>query len=267
MKKTALITGASSGIGMEFARVFASEQYDLVLVARREERLKELAQDLHEKHGVSVKNIISDLTEVGAARSIYQEVRDNDIVVDVLVNNAGFGGFGEFARSDLQKMTEMVQVNVAVLMQLTRLFLDDMIARKEGRILNVASMAAFVPGPLMSVYYASKAFVLSFSEAVASELKGTGVFITVLCPGPVQSEFQLVAYRENPSVTRKRRIPTAAETARFGYEAMKEKKLIAITGFTNKAIPFFVRLLPRQFLAEIARRRQELHRKTTHTAG
>lgn len=257
MKKTALITGASSGIGWEFAKIFAQHGYNLVLTARREDRLNTLKNILHKAYDVEVTCIVCDLTEKTAAEGIVDRVKRLNLTIDVLVNNAGFGVFGKFVDTDAQRLTDMIQVNVTALVQLTRLLVPGMVERKEGHILNVASMAGFVPGPLMSVYYASKSFVISFSEALCNELKNTSVHVTVLCPGPVKSEFQQVAYEKDTRAD-SAHIPTAQETAQFGFEAMQNKELFAIPGAFNRLMPFLVRVLPRSVVTHIVRSRQEL---------
>lgn len=260
--KTVLITGASSGIGLEFARIFAREGYHLVLVARREERLIQLKKELEQKHSIQVTYFICDLTVFDAADRMYQFLQYKKIQIDVLVNNAGFGLGGEFSGADLVRVTEMVQVNVTTLMRLTRLLLPDMIERREGKILNVASMAGFLPGPLSSVYYATKSFVISFSEALAYELKDNNVQVTVLCPGPVKTEFQNIAYEEDISLTNQRRIPTAQETAEYGYQALMAGKIIAIPNLYNRFILFLIRFLPRSMIVRLVYSKQATHRAT-----
>jgi short-subunit dehydrogenase len=253
----ALVTGASAGIGQEFARVLAGRHYHLVLTARREDRLRDLQKELREKFGIAVEIFVCDLTRPEAAREIFQWTKTRGIEIDVLINDAGFGDVGEFFQSNYQTITNMVQVNIMALMQLTRLFLEGMKIRNRGHVLNVGSMAGFVPGPLMSVYFATKAFVLSLSEAVAHELKDTAVRVTVLCPGPVKSEFQKVAYGEDPQVTARRMIPSSAEVARLGYEAMMRGEALAIPGLGNKVLPFLLRLTPRKVVPHFVRRRHK----------
>ena len=189
-EQTALVTGASSGIGEELAKLAAADGCNLVLVARRQERLDALARDLSVAHGVSARVITADLANRAAPRRIAEELTKGRLTIDILVNNAGLGIYGPFWERELGKELEVVQVNVVALTELTGLLLPGMISRKRGRILNVASTAAFQPGPWMAVYYATKAYVLSFSEAIAEELKGTGVTVTALCPGPTITEFQ-----------------------------------------------------------------------------
>ena len=190
---TALVTGASAGIGEEIARVHAEQGGDLILVARRQDRLDALAASIAQEHGVRVDVIAMDLSKTGAAKRLYTKVQEMGLVVDVLVNNAGLGAHGSFHESDLKRQTQMLQVNITALTELTHLFVQDMVDRGAGRILNVGSTAGFLPGPLQAVYYATKAYVNSFSQAIANELEGTGVTVTVLCPGPVATEFQEVA--------------------------------------------------------------------------
>src|SRR5271154_4231612 len=188
-RKTALVTGASFGIGTEFARIFARESYNLVLVARTADKLRQLASELEKAHGTRSLILATDLTDPGASAYVLDQTTRSDIQIDVLVNNAGFGQYGKFAENDLEECLRQIQLNITTLTHLTRLYLPAMIERKTGKILNVASTAAFQPGPLMAVYYATKAYVLHFSEALANELNGTGVTVTCLCPGATVTEF------------------------------------------------------------------------------
>src|SRR5437763_5216148 len=188
-RAVALITGASSGIGLDLAKLFAQGGHDLVLVARNEEGLRAVAADC-EKSGVKADVLAKDLSNAKAAQEIFDELSARQVAVDVLVNNAGFGSHGPFVQTDLNHEVGMIQVNIVALIQLTRLFLPEMIQRKSGKIMNVASMAGFVAGPYMSVYYATKAFVLSHSIALAQEVKGSGVIVSALCPGPTKTDFQ-----------------------------------------------------------------------------
>ena len=188
--KTVLITGASSGIGYELTKLFARDRYNLVLVARSESKLQQIASELTQQFGVTVKFITKDLALSTSPIEIWQELQTEGIAIDILVNNAGFATYGLFTETELQAELNMMQLNMATLTHLTKLFLQEMFPRKTGKILNIASTAAFQPGPLMAVYYATKAYVLSFSEALANELQGTGITVTVLCPGPTASGFQ-----------------------------------------------------------------------------
>src|SRR3981189_1482485 len=195
--KTALITGASGGIGYELAKLFAGDHCNLVLVARNAERLSQIAGELAGQFGIKVKTVALDLGALPAPKFLFDDLQREGISVEILVNNAGFGVFGEFAQMPEEEILGQLQLNITALTELCRLFLPPMVARCRGKIMNVASTAAFQPGPLMAVYYASKAYVLSFSEAIANELKGTGVTVTALCPGPTESEFQKRAHIEN----------------------------------------------------------------------
>jgi len=246
MKKTALITGASSGIGLEFARIFAANNCNLVVTARNESKLNELAKELEEKHKRKVTVIAKDLADKNAPQEIYDELKRKNIEVEYLINNAGFGGYGKFNNTDWKHEEEMVQVNITSLMHLSKLFVQDMLKRNSGRILNVASVAAFQPGPLMSVYYASKAFVVSFSEAMSFELKDTNVTVTALCPGPTESNFHHRANIKQSKLTTGRHIPSSYEVALVGYNAMMKGKMTVIEGFTNKLLRFASWILPKK---------------------
>jgi uncharacterized protein len=253
-----LVTGASSGIGREIARLAAADGHPLVLVARSAGRLEELAAELEAGHGVASAVVAADLTDPGAPRRIHGECERLGVAVEVLVNNAGFGGWGKFVDTDLAGELAMVQVNVVALLQLTKLFAPAMVARGRGRILNVASTAAFQPGPLMAVYYASKAFVLSFSEAIANELAGTGVTVTALCPGPTHSEFLKRADIEGARmVSGWVRMMSSAAVARSGWAAMKRGRGVVVPGLMNKAGTHAIRLSPRRLTTTLVRKLQE----------
>jgi short-subunit dehydrogenase len=251
-RKTALITGASGGIGAELARVHAEHSGDLVVVARRREKLESLKAELEVAHGVTVHVLPKDLARPQAPQEIYDEVRALGVTVDYLVNNAGFGLRGFFHKQDWAVNEAMIQVNILALAALTRLFVPDMVARHSGRILNLGSMAGFVPGPLNAVYYASKAFVLSFSEAIANELRHTGVTVTVLCPGPTASEFTRTAQMSDVNLTRT--LASARRVAEAGYEAMLRAKTVLVPGLANKiTIHGLLRLSPRRLSTRISR--------------
>lgn len=256
MSKTALITGASGGIGYELALLFANDGFDCVLVARSEAKLKELATRLETEHRVKTLVIARDLSKSSAVDEIYEEVTGAAMPVDVLVNNAGFPVFGLFVENDLQSELEMLQVNVIALTALTKLFLKGMVERRAGRILNLASTAAFVPGPLMAVYYASKAYVLSFSQALANELQGTGVTVTALAPGPTRTGFQERGVMEDSRPVQGQ-IADAASVALAGYRGLMAGKTLVIPGFANKLIPLVGRLSPRGMVTRVVRRFQE----------
>jgi len=259
MSKTALITGASSGIGYELAKLFARDHTDLVLVARDEPRLQQIAAELQTSSGVFVKVIAADLSRAPAPADIYTETTRFHIAVDYLVNNAGFGLVGAFSETDLQGELDMLQVNIVSLMHLTKLYVRDMRARGSGGILNVASTAAFQPGPFMAMYYASKAFVLSFTEALAEELRGTGLHATALCPGPTATDFQRRAKMENVRLMKSKAIAmmSAAEVADIGYRAFLNGEAVVIPGFINKVGAQSVRFSPRALVRRITRKLQE----------
>lgn len=250
---TALITGASSGIGLALARVFAGDGVDVILSARSEDRLRELANEVRETYRVKARVIPADLSRPGQAQKIYDRVVATGWQVDCLVNNAGFGVYGDFAETDWMAEAAMVQVNIVALTQLTKLFLPEMIARGRGKILNVASTAAFQPGPMMAVYFATKAYVLSFSEAIAHELRGTGVHVTALCPGATETGFQRAAGATGSRVFDSRKLPTGADVARYGYKVLQRQKRVAVHGAINKMLAFGTRLLPRRAVVAITK--------------
>jgi hypothetical protein len=255
---TAVITGASAGIGLELARLAARDGHPLVLVARGTERLIALAEELSEKHGVASTIVTADLADPGTPRRVFETCSEAGADVEVLVNNAGFGGHGHFAATPLRAELDMIQVNVTAVVHLSKLFLPGMVQRGRGRILNVASTAAFQPGPLMAVYYATKAFVLSLSEAVANELAGSGVTVTALCPGPTRSEFQKRADIEGARVaSRWAKMMEAEAVARIGWAAMKRGRRVVVPGVMNKAGVHAVRIMPRRVAAGVIRRLQE----------
>ncbi|MCD4693386.1 MAG: SDR family oxidoreductase [Calditrichales bacterium] len=253
--KTALITGASTGIGYELTKLFAKDGYDLVLTARNEQRLNQIKKELSLDYDIDIKIIAKDLSLSNAPQEIYEELQKAEITIDVLVNNAGFGLHGLFAASDLKAGLEMMQLNMVSLTHLTRLFLDGMIQRESGRILNVASTAAFQPGPLMAVYYATKAYVLSFSEALGNELKNSGISVTALCPGPTITEFQNRAGIGNSKLFKGNAVATmdAISVARKGYQALMKGKAVIIPGFINKAMSKSVRFMPRCMVLKTVR--------------
>jgi short-subunit dehydrogenase len=256
MNKTALITGASGGIGLEFARLHASKGDNLVLVARSREKLAEVKTELESKFKVSIYNIVKDLSVKDAAKEVFDEVKKQNIIIDYLINNAGFGDFGLFAKSNWEKQEGMISLNITALTQLTWLFLPEMINREEGKILNVSSLAAFQPGPTMSVYFASKAFVLSFSEALNNEIRDKGITVTALCPSSTESNFHAVALGD-PKLVKERKMMTATEVADIGYRAMMKGKPVVIPGFKNSFLAFASRFASREVLVKMARRIQE----------
>ncbi|MHC4473832.1 MAG: SDR family NAD(P)-dependent oxidoreductase [Planctomycetota bacterium] len=252
---TALVTGASSGIGRELARALAAGGHDLALVARRRPLLEELARDLAATHGVRAEVVAVDLSGPGGPTEIHEWASGLGLRIGCLVNNAGFAGHGGFADLPRELQLEQVTVNVCALVELTHLFLPAMIEHGEGRVLNVASTAAFQPGPYMAVYFASKAFVLSFSEALASELRGTGVTVTALCPGPTESGFWERAEIPSSGLVERAKMD-AARVARVGYRGMMAGKAIVVPGFKNRLGALLVRLLPRSWVRGAIRRFQ-----------
>ena len=257
MKKTALITGASSGIGYELTKLFARDRYNLVLVARSESKLQQIASELTEQYGIAVKVIAKDLALPSSPEEIWQELQTEAITIDVLVNNAGFATYGFFVETELQPELNMMQLNMVTLTHLTKLFLPEMLARQTGKILNIASTAAFQPGPLMAVYYATKAYVLSFSEALANELQGTGVTVATLCPGPTKSGFQAKANMENSKLVKDKQIMDAKKVASIGYQGLINNQTVIIPGLQNKLLALVVRFIPRNLLTRIVRSMQE----------
>lgn len=252
MKGTALVTGASAGLGRDYARLFAADGHDVVLVARRRERLDELAGEIGQR-GVQAHVLPLDLSEPDASRRAADEVRARGLTIDFLVNNAGLGTNGPFAEADLAKQLAMIQVNVTTLVELTHRLLPGMVARKRGRILNVGSTAGFQAGPFMAVYYASKAFVNSFSEALAYELDGTGVTVTVSCPGATETEFAAHAGNDR-SLLFKLGAADSMSVAREGYAAMMAGRTMVVHGFTNKLGVQALRVSPRAAVLGIAAR-------------
>jgi len=252
----ALVTGASSGIGREIARVLAEKGFNLVLTARTQNALDDLAAELTAQHGTSARVIVADLARPGAAASLYEQVTQAGVQIEALVNNAGFATFGPFSITDLAVERDELQVNVVALTELTKLFLAGMLARRRGRVLNVASTAAFQAGPFMAVYHASKSYVLHFSEALAEEVRGSGVTVTAVCPGYTATGFQKRAGIVHSKLFDGKL--TAAAVARIGIDAMLRGRTLVIPGFTNAALALLVRLVPRRVVASaISRARNQ----------
>ena len=256
MGNTALITGASSGIGKELARYHGARGGNLVLVARSEDKLKELKTELENNYGISVMVIAADLAHSESADQIFSATEKAGQQIDILINNAGFGGHGKFHQRELAKDQAMMQVNMASLVSLTHLYLEGMVQRKAGKILHVASTAAFLPGPLQAVYYATKSFVLSFSQAIAQELDGTGVTSTALCPGAVSTGFVAAGDLDGVKVFDK--AASAESVAECGYEAMLRGDLVKINEkglhfLLNWVVPF----LPRRVVLKISQKTME----------
>lgn len=239
----ALVTGASAGIGTELARLLAAD-HDLILTARRADALHALAAEL-KRSGATCHVFPGDLTDPAAPRQLFDQITAAGLTVDVLVNNAGFGDLGPFAKADLPKTLKMIQVNVTALTELVSLFLPGFVARNRGRILNVGSIAGFQPGPYMAAYYATKAYVNSFSEALHSELSGTGVTVTVLCPGPVATEFAQVAGAQTRQVFSAGQAMPPRPVAEAGVRAMRAGRRLIVPGWRNKLMLFLERFAPR----------------------
>jgi uncharacterized protein len=251
--ETALITGASSGIGLELAKCFAADGCRLVLVARNLTALEKLAEELRQKNKIETIILSADLSRPETPKQIFDKLAAQKVSVDVLVNNAGFGLHGHFAKMPLQRQLEIIQVNVNALTELTGLFLPEMLQRRAGGVLNVSSVAGFVPGPNMVIYYATKAFVQSFSEALSEELDGSGVSVTVLCPGPTETNFSAVARgQKTRSVSRSKM--SARDVARIGYRAFRDKKVISIPGLQNQGLVQLIRFIPRSTVRRIINR-------------
>jgi uncharacterized protein len=249
--ETVLVTGASSGIGRELAKCFAADGSRLVLTARNTEALQSLADELRRNHKVEAFVLTADLSRPETPERIFRELQGRGITVDVLVNNAGFGAWGKFVELPLRRHLEMLEVNITALTQLTGLFLPGMVERRRGGILNVASVAGFLPGPGMAVYYATKACVLSFTEALAEEVAGTNVTVTVLCPGPTATNFGSIAHAEKARMTRLARM-SAEAVAVHGHRAFRKGRVVAVSGRQNRLLVFLTRLSPRSIIRKTA---------------
>ncbi len=254
---TALITGASNGIGLELAKVHASKGDNLVLVARSKTKLDELKSELESKDKIKVHTIVIDLSASNAAQQVYEETTKQKIQIDYLINNAGFGDFGMFVETDSKKELQMINLNITTLTQLTKLYIKEMVKRGSGKVMNVASTAAFQSGPTMAVYYATKAYVLSFSEAIDNEVRDYGVTVTALCPGATESGFQTAAAMEESALVKGKKLPTSKEVAEYGYTAMMKGKTVAIHGLMNWIMANSVRFTPRALVVRITRKLQD----------
>jgi short-subunit dehydrogenase len=252
-RQTALITGATSGIGLELTKVFARHRYDLVLVARTKVTLDSLAKRLEGEYSIKCTTIACDLSKPDAADNIFRPLQQDRRSVDVLINNAGFGSWGKFHETDLTTEMEEIQLNVISLVKLTKLILPEMIKRRSGKILNVASTAGFAPGPFMAIYYATKAFVVSFTEALWEEVRESGVTISVLCPGETATNFQQRAGIEKTNLTRKGFVLDAATVANCGFKGLMRGKVVIIPGTRNKILIFFIRIMPRSIVRSVVR--------------
>lgn len=248
-----LITGASSGIGKALCEAFARDGYDLVLAARSVDKMQAQGVELHRRHGVRVTVIGVDLESPTGAEQLHRQLKQSGVVLSALVNNAGYGTFGEFKDTGLSETLGMMQLNMNSVVVLTKLFLPDLLHTK-GKLLNVASTAAFQPGPFMAVYYATKSFVLFFSEGLACELEGTGVTVTALCPGPTASGFQQKAAMQASALVKNKKLPSAESVAASGYRAMKRGKRVHITGFVNNLLAQSIRFTPRDWVTALLKK-------------
>lgn len=257
MRETALITGASNGIGLELAKIHASKGGDLVLVARSKEKLETLKRELKSQFDSEIYVISKDLSRPGSALEVYTETLHNNIEIDFLINNAGFGDYGLFHETDWNKELQMISLNITTLTQFTKLYLKEMIRRGKGRIMNLASLAAFQPGPSVAVYSATKSYVLSFSEAINHELRHTGITVTSLCPGPTESGFMEAASMGESKLFSGKKIPSSREVAEYGYKSMMAGKAVAIHSTRNKILANSSRFAPRSLVVTISRKIQE----------
>ncbi|PEJ58389.1 short-chain dehydrogenase [Bacillus sp. AFS002410] len=252
-RKTVLITGATNGIGFELTKLFAKDQFNLILVARNRNKLEEMAISLMKQFSIKVLVISEDLSQASSAKSIADQVLKSEMEVDLLINNAGVALYGNFGFTDLEKELNMIQLNIVTLTELVKYFLPTMLQNKSGQIINIASTAAFQPGPLMSVYAASKAYVLSFSEALSEELKHTGVSVTTICPGPTKTGI-INASGGNKSKLFQGKMMSPRKVAKLTYEAIKKEKTVVVTGLKNKILAQAVRFIPRTIVRKLARK-------------
>jgi hypothetical protein len=252
-QKRVLITGASGGIGHELAKLFAKDGYDLVLVARSAGKLAQFADELHRQFNITAKPFTLDLATASAAQVLFDQLQRESIAIDILINNAGYAKYGTFAEIPLEESSGQIQLNIATLTALTKLFLGPMLERHSGKIMNVASTAGFQPGPLMAVYYATKAYVISFSEALANELKGSGVTVTCFCPGATDTGFQHRAENEESRLFKKLRPMDVKRVARDGYRGLMKNKTLVIPGIRNWIVAESVRITPRKLATAVSR--------------
>jgi uncharacterized protein len=252
-RQTALITGASAGIGVDLAECFARSGYDLILAARTESALREVGDRLAKAHGVKATSIAVDLGQIGGGTKLAEAIAKQGLQVDVLVNNAGYGNAGPFSESERSVELGMVDLNIRTLLELTHIYWPSMLKNKRGGVLNVASTAAFQPGPLMATYYASKAFVLSFSEALWEEARGTGVLVSCLCPGPTVSKFRERAGTDKKKLSQASPPMSSASVAELGYRAWQANKRVEVTGFRNRVMATAVPFLPRAAVLGVVR--------------
>lgn len=261
--KTVLITGAAGGIGHAFAEVIAEDSCNLVLIDIRAKELRETKQAIENAFPIKIKTICKDLTKDTAAQEIFDELKSENISIDILINNVGMGDFGFFAECDWNKQATIIHLNILATLHLTRLFLPLMIAKGKGKILNVASVSAFAPSPLMSVYFASKAFLVSFSQAIGEEVRSKGVSVTTLCPGPVKTAFQTTVNDAQPEMANKKfSVSDVKAVAMYGYKVLKKERKLAIYGFFAKISVFMMSNLPKQWVCRIMFYLQKQNRKS-----
>jgi short-subunit dehydrogenase len=252
-RDVALITGGTSGIGYELGKVMGQNGHDLILVARSESRLLEVAEEFRVQYNIRVWTIVADLSRAGSAQFVYHQMQEKQLFPGILVNNAGFGDMTDFVQSDLHKIGEMIQLNVSSLTELTWYLLPEMVKRQKGRIVNLASIASFIPGPGMAVYHATKAYVLFLGEGLSEELRQTGVKVITLCPGPTRSGFQEKANMQDAALVNTVKIPDAAEVAQWAYRKIISGNRVYVHGFSNHFIPAFARLTPLSWMTRIIR--------------
>ena len=257
--KTALVTGAASGLGFEFSLLLAKDSYNLILVDMDAAKLEKVKNHIQKSYNSQIVMLIKDLSKPNIAQEVYEHVEE--IPIDILINNAGFGLFGAFSDTKWQRESEMLNLHISTTTQLTKLILKGMVDRGNGKILNISSLAAFLPGPLMAIYYASKAYILSFSQAIANELKGTGVTVTALCPGQTKTSFQEAVSSTSSKNKEAFNMACPIEVAKYGYVAMLKGKTVAIPGRFNKFLATLSRFVPRKMTTSIVRKIQEKNRK------
>jgi len=258
--KTALVTGAASGLGFELALLLAKDSYGLVLIDIDSSKLEEAKNTILKDNNIEITLMVKDLSLVNIAQDIYDDLNNSEI--DVIINNAGFGLFGTFYDTNWERDSQMLNLHVLTTTHLIKLILPSMVERGSGKILNLSSLAAFQPGPLMALYYASKAYILSFSEAISNELKGTGVSVTALCPGPTKTSFQSIVSEDSTENKIAFNMACPKEVAAYGYNAMQKGKSLAIPGGINKFLSFLPRILTRNRATKIVRKIQEKNRES-----
>ncbi|NRD24600.1 SDR family oxidoreductase [Winogradskyella litoriviva] len=257
-QNTALVTGAASGLGYELALLLAEDNYNLILIDINAKKLEEARKNILKNYQPEITLMVKDLSIVNIAEEIFNEI--SDIEIEVVINNAGFGLFGTFCDTDWERESKMLNLHILTSTHLLKLLLPDMVKRGSGKILNLSSLAAFQPGPLMALYYASKGYILSFSEAISNELKGTGVTVTALCPGPTKTEFQNVVSEDTSENKIAFNMACPKEVALYGYNAMNRGKVVAIPGTINKFLSVLPRILTRNRTTKIVRKIQDKNR-------